>query len=171
MHICLLGNLSAGENFSTTEVCGLFARCRPRNSHFLGFLLLHNLLVLLQKIFEVACDPDHPTVQSVDPSLNGALMGPSGLLGHVLGGAGDFLLIDLDLSQLVLDLDAQLRHVVLARCEQRVIFLKEIELTLVALDVVDFEVGFCKLGYKTVPGLSPLTALKQVLSLAQIGHR
>ena len=171
MRVRLLGNLTTGEHFSTAEVGSLFACCRPRNSHFLSLLLLHNLLVLLQKIFEVACDPDHPAVQSVDPGLNRALMGPSGLLGHVLGGAGDFLLIDLDLSQLVLDLDAQLRHVVLARCEQRVIFLQEVELTLVALDVVDFEVSFCKLGYKTVPGLSPLTTLKQVLSLAQISHR
>ena len=171
MHICLLGNLSAGEDFSTAEVCSLFARGRPRNSHFLSLLLLHNLLVLLQKIFEVTSDPDHPAVQSVDPGLNGALVGTGGLLRHVLSGAGNFLLIDLDLRQLVLDLDAQLGYIVLARGEQRVILLQEVELTLVALDVVNFEVGLRKLGYETVPGLSPLAALEQVLSLAQIGHR
>ena len=108
MHICLLGDLAAGEHFSTAEVGGLFARRRPRNSHLLRLLLLQNLGVVLYKIFEVARDPNHPAVQSIDPGLNGPLVGTGGLFGHVLGGAGDLLLIDLNLSQLVLDLDAQL---------------------------------------------------------------
>ena len=52
-----------------------------------------------------------------------------------------------------------------------IILLTEVKLTLVSLNIVNFEVGFGKLGDEAVPGLRPLSTLKQVLPLSQISHR
>ena len=141
MRICLLSSTSR-EDFPASEI-GTLARC-SRNSNLLRLLLLNNFLVFLEEILEIGCYAHHATIQRVNSGLDGLFVRSGRLLGHVLMSSLDLLLIDLYLSQLIFDLNAQLADIVLLRCKQRDVLLKSVKLSLVPLHIVNFQVSLCQ---------------------------
>ena len=107
--IGLLGG-AMREHLHRAHFAGLGSRAQ--NPTLLLILLLNDFLLFFKEIFEVTCDTHHSTVESVDAGLDGAFVRRSCLFGEVLRGSGDFFGVDLDFSQFVFYLNAQMTDVV-----------------------------------------------------------
>ena len=68
--------------------------------------------MLLKEILEVRDNGHHANVQGVYSRLYGALVGTCRLLSHLFYSSFSFLLIDLDLSKGIFDLNVQLRDLI-----------------------------------------------------------
>jgi len=77
-------------------------------SLFFSFLFFDNFLMLLKEGFEISGNPHNSTIDCVDARLNGFFVLGCHIPRHLTSCRLDFLLIDLNLSQGIFDLDVEL---------------------------------------------------------------
>ena len=74
--------------------------------------------MLFQKLFEVCSDAHNAAFERIDACLNDLAVRSTCLFVKLLSGCLYVFLLKLNLSQRILDLDVQLRDLILARGEQ-----------------------------------------------------